>query len=122
VRFAGFIPQRELQAYYKDATVLVVPSVWPEPIATIGLEAMKSGLPVVGFDSGGIQDWLKDGENGFLVPWMDTKKFAEALDTLMRDKQLAKRMGENGLQQATQKYNFNQYIDRLHNTLMGLSA
>ncbi|MEM6821010.1 MAG: glycosyltransferase family 4 protein, partial [Verrucomicrobiota bacterium] len=43
VRFAGFIPQRELQGYYIFATVLVVPYVWPEPFAKFGLEAMKSG-------------------------------------------------------------------------------
>jgi len=91
--------------------------VWPEPIATIGLEVMRYGLPVVGFNSGGIGDWLKDGENGYLVPWMDTDKFALSLDKLLGDKALARRMGEAGRVRVARDYGFDDYIQRLHQTL-----
>ena len=113
VRFAGFLPQPELRGYYAEATASVIPSVWPEPIATVGLEVMRYGLPVVAFDAGGIRDWLRDGENGFLVPWMDDTAFADRLGSLLRDKALARRMGEAGRKIVARDYDFDAYIGRL---------
>lgn len=113
VKFKGFVPQEELKAYYRECSVVAISSVWPEPIATIGLEVMRYGLPVVAFDAGGIQDWLTDGHNGFLVPWMDRPTYAKRLKQLLSDKPLARKMGESGLKRASERYDFEQYIDRL---------
>ena len=110
VRFAGFIPQDELKAYYRECTVVALSSVWPEPIATIGLEVMRYALPVVAFDAGGIKDWLRDGHNGFLVPWMDRKQYAARIDQLLADKNLARELGRNGQALAAAEYDFPQYI------------
>ena len=38
VHFKGFIPQEELKGYYRECSVVALSSVWPEPIATIGLD------------------------------------------------------------------------------------
>ena len=65
VAFKGFIPQVELKQYYQDTSVALISSLWPEPIATIGLEVMRYALPVIAFDAGGIKDWLHDGETAF---------------------------------------------------------
>ncbi len=113
VHFKGFIPQEELVAYYEDTSVVVVPSVWPEPIATIGLEVMRYALPVVAFDAGGINDWLHDGKNGYLVPWMNTDLFAARLDAILADKVMAREMGERGLELVSREYDFENYISRL---------
>ncbi len=113
VHFKGFIPQEELIGYYQDTSVVVVPSVWPEPIATIGLEVMRYALPVVAFDAGGICDWLRDGHNGYLVPWMDTDVFAARLDAILGNKAMAREMGERGLEIVSREYDFENYISRL---------
>jgi glycosyltransferase involved in cell wall biosynthesis len=115
VHFKGFVPQEELKSYYRECSVVAISSVWPEPIATIGLEVMRYALPVVAFDAGGIRDWLSDGGNGFLVPWMDRRAFAGALEKLLRDKELARKMGERGLEIVSRKYNFAEYIHGLEN-------
>jgi glycosyltransferase involved in cell wall biosynthesis len=91
----------------------MVPSVWPEPMGLAGIEAMRFGLPVVAFDAGGISDWLTDGENGFLVPWMDTHLFARRIDELLADKQMARAMGRRGLERADRDFDFHRYIDGL---------
>ncbi len=113
VTFKGFIPQEELKAYYRECSVVALSSVWPEPIATIGLEVMRYALPVVAFDAGGIRDWLEDGNNGFLVPWMDTHAYAARIDQLLGDKALARRMGEAGHQLVSERYDFEEYISDL---------
>ena len=113
VHFKGFIPQEELKGYYRECSVVALSSLWPEPIATIGLEVMRYALPVVGFDAGGIKDWLKDGVNGYLVPWMNRDVFAQRLDELLQDKEKAKRLGENGFEFVSERYDFPTYIEDL---------
>ena len=118
MHFKGFIPQEELKAYYRECSVVALSSVWPEPIATIGLEVMRYALPVVAFDAGGIKDWLKDGFNGHLVPWMNRDAFAAGLDNLLQNKARAKQLGENGLRLVSARYDFPAYIAGLE-TMFG---
>ena len=118
VTFKGFVPQEELKQYYRECSAVALSSLWPEPIATIGLEVMRYALPVVAFDAGGIKDWLIDGQNGFLVPWMDRQRYAARLGQLLTDKALARRFGENGLQLVNERYDFNGYIRDLE-TMFG---
>jgi len=113
VSFRGFIPQAELKGYYAEASAVLISSLWPEPIATIGLEVMHDGLPVIAFDAGGIRDWLEDGVNGRLVPWKDTVAYAAAIDELLSDKGKARAMGEAGRVKVRRDYDFEQYLDRL---------
>jgi glycosyltransferase involved in cell wall biosynthesis len=117
VRFAGFIPQEELKAYYRDASLVAVSSVWPEPIATIGLEVMRYGLPVVAFDAGGIPDWLRHEETGLLVPWGDVPAYTLSIDRLLADKTLARRLGDQGRVYVNKHYDFEEYLARLESTL-----
>lgn len=113
VQFAGFQPQAKLAEYYRDASLSVMSSLWPEPFGATGLEAMRCGLPVVAFDAGGIREWLLDGVNGFLVPWMDRDAYARKIEALLRDKALARQLGENGRRLASERFNFSTYIDGL---------
>lgn len=121
VIFKGFVSQEELKEAYKNASIGTVPSVWPEPIATVGLEFLRHGLPVVGFDAGGIKDWLKDGKTGYLLPWMDIDGMADKIDHLLQNKIIAKNLGHRGREFVNQKYNFSDYINRLTNHLAHLA-
>ncbi len=122
VHFKGFIPQEELKGYYRECSVVALSSLWPEPIATIGLEVMRYALPVVAFDAGGIKDWLEDGYNGYLVRWMDRDQFAARLKQLLLDKTLARKLGENGLKLVSERYDFPQYIIDLETMFARVAA
>ena len=113
VKFTGFLPQAEIAGYYREASLSVMSSLWPEPFGATGIEAMRCGLPVVAFDAGGIREWLHDGVNGHLVPWMDRSAFAARVDDLLGDKEAARRLGENGRRQADERFNFSSYVDGL---------
>ncbi|HKS42661.1 MAG TPA: glycosyltransferase family 4 protein [Blastocatellia bacterium] len=66
--FTGWVTGQEHDRLLREATLFAVPSVWPEPFGLVGLEAAIAGLPAIAFNVGGINQWLKDGVNGFLVP------------------------------------------------------
>lgn len=114
VRFAGYVPQRESRSFYSEASVFAVSSLWPEPFGMTGPEAMLCGLPVVAFDVGGIREWLTDGENGFLVPWNDVRNFAVRIDQLLRDKALARDLGERGRRSVIERFEATRQVETLH--------
>ena len=113
VRFHGYVPAEEVKNYFRECSLVVMSSVWPEPFGMAGIEAMRYGLPVVAFDAGGIREWLLDGHNGYLVPWMDRATYAARVEELLRNKTVARQMGERGLQLVSEHYDFSKYITGL---------
>ncbi len=113
VHFAGFVSQEKIAGYYRDASVAVMSSVWPEPFGATGLEAMRCGLPVVAFDAGGIREWLIDGWNGFLVPWMDRARYAASIEELLQNKSRARTLGANGRHWVGEQFGFPKYLSGL---------
>jgi glycosyltransferase involved in cell wall biosynthesis len=67
VRFVGWVAPAERDALVAGACAIVIPSRWPEPFGLVGLEAARLGVPAVAFETGGIGEWLVDGENGALI-------------------------------------------------------
>jgi glycosyltransferase involved in cell wall biosynthesis len=65
--FTGWVTGDERLSVIRSASVLAVPSVWPEPFGLVGLEAAVHGVPAAAFDVGGIREWLQDGINGRLA-------------------------------------------------------
>ncbi len=122
VTFVGFVSQTQIQDHYRDASVAVMSSLWPEPFGATGLEAMRCGLPVVAFNAGGIREWLIDGWNGFLVPWMDRAQFAASVEELLRDKALARKMGAHGRQWVGERFGFPKYISGLEDLFARVAA
>jgi glycosyltransferase involved in cell wall biosynthesis len=68
VEFVGWIRSSEKADVISQADLLVVPSLWPEPFGLVGIEAGSYGVPAVGYDVGGISDWLIPGYSGELAP------------------------------------------------------
>lgn len=118
VFFRGFVSQEQITEVYRGASLAVMSSVWPEPFGATGLEAMRCGLPVVAFDAGGIREWLLDGRNGYLIPWMDRTAFASAIERLLTDKPLARRLGQQGRQWVGERFGFPAYIRGLEDLFL----
>jgi glycosyltransferase involved in cell wall biosynthesis len=117
VDFAGWIAHDELEAHYAASAFTVVPSRWPEPFGMVGLEAMARGRAVVGFDAGGIGDWLEDGVTGRLVPAAEVGAMAEAITQLLQNPEQAAGMGRAGAQRVVREFSHQAYLDAMMQTL-----
>lgn len=95
--FAGFVEDRDLPKYYASADFFATAST-VETQGIVLLEAMASGLPVIGARAGAIPELVKGGGNGFLFqPW-DTSEFARRMEELMGDENLRRQMGRKSLE------------------------
>ena len=85
----------DLPRIYPAADAFVLPTLY-ETFALVCLEAMASGLPVLASPVGGIEDYLRDGENGLFIK-RDPRDIAVKLDRLLNDSTLRARIRESGL-------------------------
>ncbi len=111
VEFAGW--QEDVERYYERASLLVVPSLWPEPFGIVGIEAMARGLPVVAYRSGGIPEWLDNGVTGTLVEPGDIAGLAGAIDGILSDPEAARRMGQAGQERQRELFSPEPHMKRL---------
>ena len=88
----GFRPRDELLHLLDEAAVVACPSR-REGFGMTCLEAMARGKPVVASDVGGFRDLVVDGETGLLVPPRDPRALRAALERLLRDGDLRRRLG-----------------------------
>ncbi|MDD3915155.1 MAG: glycosyltransferase family 4 protein [Bacteroidales bacterium] len=102
VSFDGWV-QNPLEVFI-NSDIAVFPSLWQEPFGLSGIEAMSCGIPVVGFDVGGVSEWLKNEYNGILVSERDTTAMAAAIDKLLVDNKLRKTLGNNARQGVEKDY------------------
>jgi len=113
IEFAGWTDRKLLLQLYREALVVVIPSLWPEPFGMVGIEAMSYGKPVVAFNVGGIPEWLKNGETGFLVKPYDVKEMAEKINYFLEHPDVAREMGMRGRKRVEQEFNKENHITRL---------
>jgi glycosyltransferase involved in cell wall biosynthesis len=101
----GFVPPEELARLYRRAAVVACPS-HREGFGVACLEAMAHGRPVVASAVGGLLDLVVDGETGILVPPRDVLALREALQRLLSDPELRRRMGEAGRARAAERFSW----------------
>ena len=113
IKLPGRLSAGDIAMCYKNCMMVVMPSLVPESFGLVGIEAMAFGKPVIAFDSGGIRDWLVDGDTGFLVRRGDIKGLAEKILQLLKDNSLASKMGGKGKKRVEECYRKKIHVKRL---------
>jgi glycosyltransferase involved in cell wall biosynthesis len=103
VRFLGF--RRDLPDLMAFADVVVLPSV-AEAFGLVLAEAIYLGRPVVATRVGGIPEIVEDGVDGVLVPPSDAASLADALERVLSDASLAKRVATHGPPKIAARFSF----------------
>jgi phosphatidylinositol alpha-1,6-mannosyltransferase len=112
ILFTGFVDGPALEALYRRAAVLALPSR-AEGFGLVYLEAMAHRLPCVGSIHDAAAEVIADGQTGLLVDQDDGEAIAAALAGLLRDPARRQRMGEAAYRRIRDRYTFEHFADRL---------
>ena len=76
---------------------------------------MRAGLPIVASDVGGVRETVIPGHNGFLIPRNDTEAFSYALESLLSDDRLRRRMAANSRRMFEEHFTVEQMLRKTFN-------
>lgn len=118
VRFYGALEPEQLWRLYREFDVLVVTR---EAGATprVALEAMANGLAVIGFRGAGLEEYVGNGQGGFLVPKGSISEIAKLIVTLAEDPDMRFSQGRKAWQLMHTNYGWAQIADRLVSEVYG---
>ena len=114
VRFTGYADYETVPAIYRDADIFLSPT-YGEGFSNTILEAMASGLANLSCFAVGVNDCLRHGENGLLVEPGDIPAQAEALEALLTDHALRRRLARAGLEECRRIYSWDTVGRRIQN-------
>jgi len=109
VQFAGF--REDLDDFMGCFDVFVHPAL-AEGLGVVALKAAAAGVPVVGFDAGGMPEAVLDGETGLLVPAEDVDGLRKAMLTLLAHDQVRERMGAAGRERMQNEFSIDTMVAR----------
>jgi glycosyltransferase involved in cell wall biosynthesis len=106
ITFVGQIPSVRIPDFYHQLDAIVIPSrtkpSWKEQFGRVIIEAMASGVPVIGSDSGAIPDII--GNAGLIFPENDEAALTERLQSLMNDSRLRGELAVQGRARAVEHF------------------
>jgi len=120
VHFVGPIPWNRMQQYYWAADCFVCPTQGYEAFGLVVVEALASGLPAIASRNGGIPEIITHNTNGLLIDdYNQPQAFADAIVTLARNRELAKRLGHGGRRTALSLFGWQRTSESLHRLYFG---
>ena len=122
VSFIDTLAPEALAAAYRQAAVVVMPSLIPESFGLVGLEAMLHARPVAGFASGGMSEWLRNGSTGCIAEWGNARSLAQVLRELLERPDYAQRLGAQGREIALREFGAETHFQRMRAVLEQVTA
>lgn len=117
VHFTGQVRREDTPRIYQEHDILIFPSVWDEPFSITVLEAMASGLAVVGTATGGSGEILEDGVNALIFEKENAQQCAACVARLFADQQLFEQVRRRGRFTIEQKHRLEQMVDTIERSL-----
>lgn len=121
-QFLGLLPHSAMPDLYRAVDVFCLPSWW-EAMPLSVLEAMASGLPVVASRVGDIPRLVEDGVSGRLVAARAPEQLADALESVLQDSSLRRRMGQAGRRLVQERFTVDEStarVDAVYSELLGM--
>jgi glycosyltransferase involved in cell wall biosynthesis len=113
VSFTGLLARDQLPALYQEHDALIFPSIWDEPFSITLLEALASGLVVVGTTTGGSAEILRHDENALTFAPEDAGACAAHLLRLIDQPELCERLRWNGRRTVEERFRIETMIDKI---------
>ncbi len=106
----GYLDRSAIRDLICKSSIIVMPSLWPEPFGRVNIEAMACGKPVVAYASGGIPEIIEDGKTGFLVERGNIKDLYDKVTFLLENQELAKEIGAKARLHVISKFNIDDMV------------
>ncbi|MEW6285733.1 MAG: glycosyltransferase family 4 protein [Chloroflexota bacterium] len=126
-RLASFVdflpaqPKEALPSLYARSDVLLFPSIWAEPFGRVIVEAMASGVVVVGTAVGGAAEILADGENALTFPPNEPEALSRQLKRLIDSPLLRERLAQSARRTAAEKFDLRRMTAEIEAYLQSLA-
>lgn len=123
VEFLGKLPHRDVLEHIANSDVFILTSV-EEGLPNVIIEALALGKPVIATAVGGIPEVVKDGVNGILVPPKSPEHVAKALERMLSDSGLRRKLGEAAAE-SVKDYTWSKIAEkyeRIYNTALSLKG
>ncbi|KAA0948225.1 MULTISPECIES: glycosyltransferase family 4 protein [unclassified Pseudomonas] len=121
IEFIEWLTPQKLAAYYRDADLFVLPSVWDDPGPLVGIEAMSFETPVLAFPVGGIPDYVQDGETGLLAAQVSARALATGLQRALDNPSDLTRLGRAARVHVVRAHSRDGHIDTLRRLYLSCS-
>lgn len=118
VELLGYVS--DMDQFYNQIDVFVLPSTQPEPFGLVILEAMARSVPVVATNHGGPTEIIEDKTDGYLVDYSDPQEMAEVLLSLLNDREKAYVIGNNGKVKQNNKFSIKNQVKEIEKILIGI--
>jgi glycosyltransferase involved in cell wall biosynthesis len=122
VHFRGSVSLEELIRLYREADLLVLPSIWRESYGLPVAESMASGVPVLASHCGGVPELVTEGVTGRLVPRLDLDALTNAMRDLLSDPVRLREMGRESRLRAERLLTWDRSAQRLERVYLDLIA
>lgn len=120
--FPGWVDAAGRASLLSRASLVAVPSIWPEPFGLVGLEAAQFGVPAVAFDVGGIRQWLSHDINGRLADLSrGAAGLGDAIAAVLGDTATHTRLS-HGAHEAAARFSPDTHVTRLQQVLIEARA
>jgi len=122
VTFHAPIPRDELPEFLGRFDVLLLTSIWAEPLARIMQEGLASGMVVIGTANGGTAETIVHDENGLLYTPGDAGELADRIKLLLDHPAKRQAFADNGIRTAKQRFDINVMVTELEKYLEQVHA
>lgn len=112
----------DLNAFFRGARMLILPSIWFEAFALVAAEAMGHGLPVIASRMGAMSALVQDGVDGMLFEPGDAHDLSAKIKRLWDDPQLCRQMGQAARHKAATLWSPELHVERLRAVYEDLCA
>ena len=113
VTFEGYVPRPKIVKYYEACDIYVHPAL-SETFPFAIREAMAVGRPIIATRVGIMDEYIRNGVHGYLVPPQKTEVLADAVIKLLGSEKLRSRMGLNARKYAEENFDWNKVVEKWH--------
>lgn len=120
VEFLGWLEPPRIELEIASAWALAAPSLWPEPLGFVALEAVSRGVPVIASRVGGFAETLEEGVTGILVPNGDVSALSGAIAAVISGRAFQDGVPDEAARRVIGRHDVGSHIKRMDAILTGV--